>query len=85
MGPSNRKLPLIGPSVLSIDIPVVNTTWLPKARQKLKRRNRKPNKGQCLCGCGMKRNPKRRFVAGHSFSAKCFPERIPARADKSQG
>lgn len=43
-------------------------SWLPPRPLKRRRKRRRSSggkKNKCLCGCGLRRNPKRRFAPGH--------------------
>ncbi len=45
----------------------VDYSWLPKRGVKKARRKRPGRtKNLCRCGCGARKNPKRRYVSGHS-------------------
>jgi hypothetical protein len=39
-------------------------------------------KNQCLCGCGLRRNPKRRFAPGHNSQHREMLERQPYKGNR---
>ena len=39
-------------------------------------------KNQCFCGCGSRRNPKRRFAPGHNQFRREQVERMPYRGKR---